>query len=75
LRRRAVTACRLTIRPRPTADGCEADVTYTHTSLGPQGDEFVASFTGEFFRRFMQEWETRIHHYHCHGSALAAATH
>jgi hypothetical protein len=47
----AVTACRLTIRLRPTADGCEADVTYTHTSLGPQGDEFVASFTKEFFRR------------------------
>jgi hypothetical protein len=71
----AVTACRLTIRLRPTADGCEADVTYTHTSLGPQGDEFVASFTEEFFRRFMQEWEARINHYLCHGSDLAAATH
>lgn len=37
-----VTACRLTIQLRPDASGCEARITYSHTSLGPQGDEFVA---------------------------------
>jgi hypothetical protein len=69
----AVTACRLTIQLRSTADGCEVDVTYTHTSLGPQGDEFVASFTDDFYRRFMQEWEARLDHYLRHGSLLPAA--
>src|SRR5512143_1380955 len=37
-----VTACRLTIQLRAAGAGSEADVTYTHTSLGPRGDEFVA---------------------------------
>ena len=36
-----VTACRLTIQLRAVASGCEAAVTYTHTSLGPAGDAFV----------------------------------
>lgn len=68
----AVTACRLTIRLRPTAAGCEADVTYMHTSLGPQGDEFVAAFTEDFYRGFMQEWESRINHYLRHGTSRQA---
>ncbi len=70
----AVTACRLTIRLRATAAGCEADVTYSHTSLGPQGDDFVASFTEDFYRRFMQEWESKLNHYLRHGTALPKAS-
>jgi len=66
----AVTACRLTIQLRATPGGCEAEVTYSHTSLGPQGDEFVASFTEDFYRRFMQEWESKLNHYLRHGIAL-----
>jgi hypothetical protein len=66
----ALTACRLTIRLRATAAGCAADVTYLHTSLGPQGDDFVASFTEDFYRRFMQEWESKLNHYLRHGTAL-----
>ena len=54
-----VTACRLTIQLRPLAAGSEADVTYTHTSLGPQGDAFVASFTEDHYRRFMQQREAQ----------------
>src|SRR5215471_20334480 len=40
-----VTACRLEIQL--TADGgqCFADVTYSHTSIGEAGDQFVARFT------------------------------
>jgi len=68
----AVTACRLTIRLRPAAAGCEADITYSHTSLGPQGDEFVASFTEDFYRQFMQEWESKLNDYLRHGTALPA---
>jgi hypothetical protein len=67
-----LTACRLTIRVRPSAGGAEADVTYSHTSLGPAGDEFVAAFTDAHYRAFMQDWEARLNHYLRHGSALAA---
>lgn len=67
-----VTACRLTIQLRAAAGGCEADITYSHTSLGPAGDRFVASFTEEFYRRFMQDWEQRLNHYLRHGVALKA---
>lgn len=58
-----VTACRLTIRLRDAGGRCEADVTYSHTSLGPRGDAFVASFTEEHYRAFMQDWETRLNRY------------
>lgn len=67
-----VTACRLTILLRPAAGGCEADITYSHTSLGPPGDEFIASFTDDFYRKFMQEWESKMNHYLRHGTARHA---
>jgi len=67
-----VTACKLTIQLRDAVAGCEADVTYTHTSLGPQGDVFLASFTAEYYVQFMREWEERVNHYLAHGSALRA---
>ena len=67
-----VTACRLSIQLRPVPGGCEADITYSHTSLGPLGDAFVASFTAEFYRQFMQDWESRLNHYLLHGTALRA---
>ena len=66
----SVTACRLTIRLRASADGTAAEITYCHTSLGPKGDEFVASFTEDFYRAFMQDWEARMNHYLRHGTAL-----
>ena len=52
-----VTACRLEIQLSPAGTGCAADITYSHTSLGPAGDEFVAKFTAEYYQKFMQEWE------------------
>jgi len=58
-----VTACRLTIELRATAGGCDALVTYAHTSLGPEGDRFVACFTDAHYAKFMQDWEARINHY------------
>ena len=65
-----VTACKLTIQLRPVATGSEAFITYTHTSLGPEGDAFVASFTEDYYRRIMQDWESRMNHYLLHGTAL-----
>jgi len=64
-----LTACRLTIKLRPSGAGSEADVTYTHTSLGPRGDEFVASFTEAHYRTLMRDWEFRINHFLEHGAA------
>lgn len=68
-----VTACRLTIQLRPAPGGCEAEVTYSHTSLGPRGDAFVASFTEETYRSFMQDWEARLNHCLLHGAMLKVA--
>ncbi len=67
-----VTACRLTIQLRAVPTGCEAEITYTHTSLGPAGDRFVAGFTAEHYVEFMRDWERRVNHYLETGSALAA---
>ena len=71
----AVTACRLSIQLRAVEAGdvrSEATITYTHTSLGPEGDAFVASFTEEHYAEFMSEWETRINRYLSTGSILRA---
>lgn len=67
-----VTACKLTVQVRDEGAGCEADVTYSHTSLGPQGDVFLATFSAEYYVQFMREWEDRINHYLAHGTALRA---
>ena len=69
-----VTACKLTIQVRAAGPGSEVDVTYSHTSLGPQGDVFVASFTAEYYVQFMREWEDRMNHFLTHGAALRAGT-
>lgn len=65
-----VTACKLTIQLRAVTDGSEAEVTYSHTSLGPEGDAYVESFTEEYYRKFMREWEEQINHYLLHGNML-----
>lgn len=61
-----VTACRLDIKVSPAPGGSVATISYTHTSLGPEGDKFVQSFTAEYYQLFMQEWEARINRYLAH---------
>jgi len=58
-----VTACRLDIKAGAARGGAEATISYTHTSLGPEGDEFVKAFTAQYYLLFMQEWEARINRY------------
>ena len=59
-----ITTCRLDIRLLPIAAGrTRATITYTHTSLGPKGDEFVRAFTREHYESFMGHWETAMNHY------------
>ncbi|TLM99400.1 MAG: hypothetical protein FDZ75_00135 [Actinobacteria bacterium] len=65
-----VTACRLTIELAETPEGCDATVTYRHTSLGPAGDEFVSAFTEEYYEEFMRDWGRRLNHYLTTGEML-----
>ena len=62
-----VSACKLSIQLRAVEAGSEAIVTYSHTSLGPEGDIVVAAFTEEYYRQFMREWEAQINHYLSNG--------
>jgi hypothetical protein len=66
----SLTACRLSIQLCATAEGCDADISYSHTSLSPAGDAFLASFTRSYFEAFMQAWEARLNHYLKTGQAL-----
>lgn len=68
-----VTACRLEIQVSPAAEGARAQITYTHTSLGPAGDAFVSEFTADAYVQFMKDWELRLNHYLLHGEALRVA--
>jgi hypothetical protein len=65
-----VTACRLSIQLSKEGEGCIAEVTYTHTSLGPAGDEFVAKFTAEYYQKMMQAWEKALNHFLTTGRLL-----
>lgn len=67
-----VTACRIEIQLSPSINGCVADITYIHTSLGTAGDQFVEEFTEEFYRGFMEAWEARLNHYLATGKRLAS---
>jgi hypothetical protein len=70
-----VTACRLSITLTAAAHGCEATITYSHTSLGPEGDVFVAAFTEEYYQAFMREWENRMNHFLASGHRLDTSNH
>ena len=58
-----VTACKLTIRLAAKDAGSQATITYSHTSLGPRGDSYVAAFTEEYYLQFMKDWEFRMNHF------------
>lgn len=67
-----VTDCRLAIHLSAVPAGCEAAITYSHTSIGPRGDAFVAAFTEDFYLRFMKDWESRMNHFLRTGERLVA---
>jgi hypothetical protein len=60
----------LTIEVTVSGSGSQDIVTYMHTSLGPEGDAFVDSFTDSYYEKFMQDWEARMNHYLKEGTAL-----
>lgn len=55
-----VTACRLQIQLSENGAECFADITYSHTSIGPAGNEFLAKFTADYYQKFMQAWEKEL---------------
>ena len=65
-----VTACRLEIQLSENGDGCFADVTYSHTSMGAAGDEFVTKFTADAYKKSMQAWEKALNHFLTTGRLL-----
>lgn len=68
-----LTVCTLRIALAPHEGGTAATVSYAHTSLGPDGDAFVAGFTEPAYHRFMREWEARLNHYLLTGTRLSNA--
>jgi hypothetical protein len=38
--------------------------------MGPAGDEFVATFTPDYYQRSMQAWEKALNHYLTTGELL-----
>lgn len=46
--------------------------THSHTSLGPEGDKFVAAFTEEYCMKFMQDWEVRMNYFLTNHNVLVA---
>jgi hypothetical protein len=66
----AVTVCKITIQLYAADNGSDAVITYSYTSLGPEGDVFLESFTEEYYQKFMQTWESRINYYLVHGRVL-----
>jgi hypothetical protein len=68
-----MTACRLQIQLHPERGQCLADVTYSYTSLGPEGDELVTAFTAERYAEFMRAWEAELNHFLATGRMLGAS--
>jgi len=68
-----VTVCKLEIALHPGAEGqTKALITYTHTSLGPEGDQFMEErFTEHHYQALMVRWETAMNHYLRTGEQLA----
>jgi hypothetical protein len=64
----------LEIRLSENGDGCIAEITYSYTSMSTAGDEFVASFTADYYQGFMQAWEKALNHFLKTGRRLPDAS-
>ena len=59
------------INCRPTgANRTSAHVTYTVTALSEKGNQYVESFSNDYYLEMMKHWEKAINHYLQHGRAL-----
>lgn len=60
------------IRLEECSGGTAAEVSYSHTALGPSGEAYVEDFSEEDYRAFMTEWEEELNHYLEHGTRRPA---
>jgi len=66
------TVGKLEIQLRPAGDDqTAAEIAYTYTALGPEGDDFLNLFTAQWNETFMQNWENAINHYLSTGTKLS----
>ena len=49
-----------------------ATIAYEFTALAEEGERFVANCTADWYRQFMEHWETAMNHYLTTGEKLAA---
>jgi hypothetical protein len=61
---------KIVIQLAASGQGSTADISYTFTSLGPDGDRVVREFTQEHFDEFMITWETELNHFLATGERL-----
>lgn len=65
------TLCKLTIQLTSVdGDKTDAQITYCHTAIGPEGQSFVEQFTETFYQQLMHRWETAMNHYIRTGECL-----
>ena len=43
--------------------GPNATIAYEFTSLGPLGDNYLETYTAQWYEKFMQVWERQMNHY------------
>lgn len=62
---------RIVIQLAAAPRGATAEISYSFTSVGPDGDRVVSEFTQEHFDEFMQTWENELNHFIATGEMLA----
>ena len=61
---------RIVIQLAAAPGGSTAEISYSFTSVGPDGDRVVNEFTQEHFDEFMLTWETELNHFIATGEML-----
>jgi hypothetical protein len=63
---------KIVIQLAAAPEGATAEISYTFTSLGPDGDRVVSEFTQKHFDEFMLTWETELNHFIATGDRLTS---
>jgi hypothetical protein len=61
---------KIVIRLEASPGGTTAEISYSFTALGPDGDRVVNEFTQSHFDEFMLTWENELNHYLATGERL-----
>ena len=61
---------KIVIQLTTSPKGSTAEISYSFTALGPDGDRVVNEFTQNHFDEFMLTWETELNHFIATGERL-----